>query len=116
MESPARCAHIERGERWVPHFVGTVLAIAMVLMLDCSSVRAAQDAPLAPLSVSEVPLTVSEVAPGVYIHVGPVAMMNEANQGDAANCGFVVGEEAVAVIDTGGSAREGERLLAAVRA
>jgi quinoprotein relay system zinc metallohydrolase 2 len=61
-------------------------------------------------------LEISEVAPGVFVHQGRYEVQSPQNRGDMANASFVVGSDAVAVIDTLGSAVAGRELRGAIRA
>lgn len=56
-----------------------------------------------------------EVAPGVFFRRGVDGEATIANLGAIANIGFVVGRDAVAVFDPGGSFADGEHLLEAIR-
>lgn len=60
-------------------------------------------------------LAFDEVAPGIFAHRGAIAEPAPENLGDVANIAFVIGEAAVAVIDTGGSRAIGEEVYLAVR-
>lgn len=80
--------------------------ILIVLAILLTTVQAQQDAP---------PLEVDEIAPGIFVHAGRIALTTTDNAGDTANVAFVVGRDAIAVIDSGGSAQVGQRLRAAIR-
>src|SRR5262249_12179125 len=69
----------------------------------------------APAGAAEHGYALVEVAPGVFVHPGVHEVGDAANEDAIANIGFIVGDDAVLVVDPGGSAREGEKLRAALR-
>lgn len=66
-------------------------------------------------AAAEPKLDVREVAPGVHAVIGDLGGQSADNEGLNANLGFVIGSEAVLVINSGPSRRVGEALLNAVR-
>ncbi|MGC3940640.1 quinoprotein relay system zinc metallohydrolase 2 [Roseobacter sp. EG26] len=60
-------------------------------------------------------LSFSEVADGVFVHVGAIEEPDKSNRGDTSNLGFVIGESSVAVIDTGTARWMGEAVWRAIR-
>lgn len=56
-----------------------------------------------------------EIAEGVHVRAGPIEEMTPANGGEIANLAFVIGREAVAAIDSGGSPADGAAMIEAIR-
>jgi len=85
-----------------------VIAIFSFVVLPFSQVLCGQD--------DVIPLPITEVAPGIYVHFGVHGRLNKKNHGAIANIGFIVGQRCVAVIDTGGNPKQGQALKAAIEA
>jgi quinoprotein relay system zinc metallohydrolase 2 len=94
---------------WNVFFSRRATLIAIWAIVQCGTLNSAAAADPKPLSVQQI-------AAGVYVYQGAVALMTRENEGAIANLGFVVGNDAVALIDTGGSVREARRLIAAIKA
>lgn len=60
-------------------------------------------------------LNFEEIQPGIFVHQGEHLDVDDGYHGDIANIGFIIGDDSVAVIDTGGSLEVGEKLLKAIR-
>lgn len=60
-------------------------------------------------------LTLTEVASGVFVHVSEHHWPDRENHGEIANIGFIVGDNCVAVIDSGGSPQQGIALRNAIK-
>lgn len=94
---------MKRSSKQINYCLGLAALLATLFNSPCAQAQQPQ-------------LSITEIAPGLFVHVGAIALMTRENEGAIANIGFVVGNDAVAVIDTGGSVREGRELLSAIRA
>lgn len=70
---------------------------------------------MTPLCLALPALSVSQVAPGIYLHLSEHHWPDQDNHGEIANIGFIVGERCVAVIDSGGSPQQGIALRNAIK-
>jgi quinoprotein relay system zinc metallohydrolase 2 len=92
------------------HPVSRCLYFGLSVLLALGSISA-----LAQSALQHAAFLINPVAEGDYVHYGQVAITTRENAGDIANLGVIVGRDAVAVVDTGGSVQVGEALRAAIR-
>jgi quinoprotein relay system zinc metallohydrolase 2 len=96
------------GAWWREDPMRALLRLAAALVCVFATARA--------VAAEIAPLPMQEIAAGVFVFAAPYEVTDPRNGGNIANVGFIIGAEAVAVIDTGGSLAEGQRLLASIRA
>ncbi|MFV0369061.1 MAG: quinoprotein relay system zinc metallohydrolase 2 [Hyphomicrobiaceae bacterium] len=92
---------------------GTGIVAASALAHAGGTGVPAADRATAPSDTNAPPI---EVASGIFVHKGEHNVYTPANGGDICNTGFIIGDESVAVIDTGGAAKVGAALAAHIRA
>lgn len=67
-------------------------------------------------SETESQFNLSEIAEGNFLHTGVHVSIEDKQHDDIANIGFIIGDNCVAVIDTGGSVTIGAKLLQSIHA
>lgn len=87
---------------------GPIISVLMLALAGCTDNESSLTA--------TPPLTIQEVADGIYVHTGRHVAFDSRHNDDIANIGFIVGEECVAVIDTGGSVATGKALKQTIQA
>lgn len=59
-------------------------------------------------------LPIKKVAEGVYVHLGVNELPDKKNHGEIANISFIIGNNCVAVVDSGGNPNQGRQLKSAI--
>ncbi len=86
-----------------PQMMVRRIILTLIIALSCESSTAAAG------------FALEEIAPGVFAHQGQISLMDSENKGDIANIGAIVGDDAIAVIDTGGSLIEAKSFIDALQ-
>jgi quinoprotein relay system zinc metallohydrolase 2 len=89
-----------------PRWLRSSLLAGLLAGIGCDAAHAAAET---------AALAVTEVRPGVFVHIGALEDWAPGNGGDVANLGFIVGSRCVAVIDTGGTPQVGRALRTTVQ-
>ena len=96
----------------------TFFIFCLFLLTACDSSNqesTSSSAPEEKMLDSVVGFNLSEVAEGFYVHQGVHVEIDHEDHADIPNIGFIVGDECVAVIDTGGSLEIGEKLRDSIK-
>ncbi|MFK8069137.1 MAG: quinoprotein relay system zinc metallohydrolase 2 [Gammaproteobacteria bacterium] len=89
----------------------TILFISLFLIAACDSGKEPASSADSSTSVEgSTDFNLTEIAEGVFVHQGVHVEVDHEDHADIANIGFIVGDECVAVIDTGGSIENGLKL------
>jgi quinoprotein relay system zinc metallohydrolase 2 len=83
-----------------------IVTVTMLSLISCVGTQ----------SVAQVAdFTLEDLGSGIYVHHGKHLDIDDGYTGDICNMSFVVGENGVAIIDTGGSLKVGQLLRTAIK-
>ena len=107
-------------QQWEPRLGGEIVkrvgpsSIRLTWRLAALAVAVVLGTTASRTETAALPMT--EIASGIFVHNGVHEEASAANEDAIANIGFIIGDDALAVIDPGGSFAEGNGLRAAIRA